>query len=600
MVLVVLENKMNIQEKIKKWIKETLKLGGDFVLAHPKDIKNGDFSFFSINENSKDLADRLEKNKILEIEKIEVVGKFINFYLSKEFFAKSVEEILNKGEKCGESKLFENKKIIIEHTQPNPFKVFHIGHLMNNAIGESITRIIKANGAETKAVGYHGDVGLHVAKAVYGLDKELSKHKVYEEIKNKVESKKEQVELMVFTEDDQLRKYINNAYAYGYKMYEEDEIDRENILKINKEIYENNNSWISYLYKSARQFSIDNFEYIYKLLSSHFDDHFYESETGEIGKKIVLENVGKIFENGEGGAVIFRGENFEPKTHTRVFINSEGITTYEAKEVGLAKLKKEKYDYNQSITITANEQDAFFGVTEVAIGEVIPGLKGKLKHLSHGMLRLPSGKMSSRTGDVISAEFLIDFIKAKVQEKIKALKHLSLRVKMTAEEEEKMTEIVAIGAIKYSILRQAIGGDIIFDFDKSISFEGDSGPYLQYACVRANSVLEKAKSEILNSKSETNSKSKIQIPETWEITELERHLYKFEETVERAGIEYAPHHIVTYLTELASIFNSFYASNKIIDEDDPTSPYKIALTQAVALTLKSGLNLLGIKVPERM
>ena len=113
-------------------------------------------------------------------------------------------------------------------------------------------------------------------------------------------------------------------------------------------------------------------------------------------------------------------------------------------------------------------------------------------------------------------------------------------------------------------------------------------------------MLEKAKSEILNSKSETNSKSKIQIPETWEITELERHLYKFEETVERAGIEYAPHHIVTYLTELASIFNSFYASNKIIDEDDPTSPYKIALTQAVALTLKSGLNLLGIKVPERM
>jgi len=560
---------MKIQEKIKRWIKETLNLEGDFVLAHPKDIKNGDFSFFFATPKlgakagvPGEAAKILSENKIMEVEEIKVVGNFINFYLSKEFFVKSVEDILDKGEKVGENDLFKNQKIIVEHTQPNPFKEFHIGHLMNNAIGESITRIIKINGAETKAVGYHGDVGLHVAKSIWG--------------------KMQKPELS-----------WGGAYAYGAKNFDE---NKDEIIEINKKIYEKSDEEINKLYDEGKKTSLEYFEYIYKKLDSNFEEHFYESETGEMGKKIVLENVGKVFENGEGGAIIFKGENFEPKTHTRVFINSEGIATYEAKEVGLAKLKKEKINYDKSITITGNEQDSFFDVTEVVIGEVFLKLKGKLKHLSHGMLRLPTGKMSSRTGDVITAESLIDQVKKKVFEKIAGRDFSEEDPSIdSGQVKNEIAEIVAIGAIKYSILRQAIGGDIIFDFDKSISFEGDSGPYLQYACVRANSVLEKAR-EV----SRLNLDMSKMPFDTWEITELERHLYKFEEIVERAGVEYSPHLIVTYLTELASLFNSFYAGNKIIDQDDPTSPYKIALTAAVAHILKSGLELLAIKVPERM
>jgi len=560
---------MKIQEKIKRWIKETLNLEGDFVLAHPKDIKNGDFSFFFATPKlgakagvPGEAAKILSENKIMEVEEIKVVGNFINFYLSKEFFVKSVEDILDKGEKVGENDLFKNQKIIVEHTQPNPFKEFHIGHLMNNAIGESITRIIKINGAETKAVGYHGDVGLHVAKSIWG--------------------KMQKPELS-----------WGGAYAYGAKNFDE---NKDEIIEINKKIYEKSDEEINKLYDEGKKTSLEYFEYIYKKLDSNFEEHFYESETGEMGKKIVLENVGKVFENGEGGAIIFKGENFEPKTHTRVFINSEGIATYEAKEVGLAKLKKEKINYDKSITVTGNEQDSFFDVTEVVIGEVFLKLKGKLKHLSHGMLRLPTGKMSSRTGDVITAESLIDQVKKKVFEKIAGRDFSEEDPSIdSGQVKNEIAEIVAIGAIKYSILRQAIGGDIIFDFDKSISFEGDSGPYLQYACVRANSVLEKAR-EV----SRLNLDMSKMPFDTWEITELERHLYKFEEIVERAGVEYSPHLIVTYLTELASLFNSFYAGNKIIDQDDPTSPYKIALTAAVAHILKSGLELLAIKVPERM
>lgn len=557
-------NNMNIQEKIKNWIKETLKIkdlsadkAGDFVLIHPKDIKNGDYSFFSNPKLANEFGRVLSLNKISEIEKIEIIGGFINFYLSKDFFADVVKEINEQGDKCGENDLLKNQKILIEHTQPNPFKEFHIGHLMNNSIGESVFRVIKANGAKATAVGYHGDVGLHVAKAIWGKMKKPE-----------------------FS--------WGESYAFGAKNFDD---NKEEIVGINKKISEKSDEKINELYEEGKKFSLNFFESIYKRLDSHFDYHFYESKAGEIGKEIVLKNVGKIFEKSEG-AVIFRGENFEPKTHTRVFINSEGIPTYEAKEVGLAKLKKEKYDYDTSITITANEQDAFFDVTEVAIGEVFPDLKGELKHLSHGMLRLPSGKMSSRTGDVITAEFLINQVKDKVLEKIKDRE-------FSEKEKDEIAEMVAIGAIKYSILRQAIGGDIIFDFDKSISFEGDSGPYLQYTCVRANSVLGKANKSIWQKIFGAKNFS-AKRPENFEITELEKHLYRFPEVVERAGKEYAPHYIVTYLTELASIFNSFYANNKIIDESDPASPYKIALTQSVANILKSGLNLLGIKVPKRM
>ncbi|MEK9185804.1 MAG: arginine--tRNA ligase, partial [Patescibacteria group bacterium] len=377
----------------------------------------------------------------------------------------------------------------------------------------------------------------------------------------------------------------------GYKAYEEDETAKKEIIDLNKKIYERVKGDIYNIYIEGKEHSLKNFELIYKRLNNHFDFHFYESEAGEMGKKIVLENVGKVFEESDG-AVIFRGENFEPKTHTRVFLNSDGLPTYEAKEVGLAQIKKEIWPYDCSITITANEQDAFFDVVEVAIGKVFPNLKGKLKHLSHGMLKLPTGKMSSRTGDVITAEALISQVKEKVLEKIKDRNFDNT-------EKENVAEVVAIGAIKYSILRQAIGGNIIFDFNKSISFEGDSGPYLQYTYTRAHAVLEKAKmSRILLDNQNVLNLQQREVSRT--PLDIERVLYRFPEVVEKAGMEFAPHIIVTYLIELSSLFNSFYAKEKIIDKNDLASSYKIALTSAVAQVLKNGLRLLGIKTLEKM
>lgn len=552
---------MNIKEKIENWIKETLSIE-EVVLVHPKDVKNGDYAFFAAGQAS-GFAASLEQNKIIEVDKVEVAGPFVNIYLSKNFFADSVAEINKKGAECGKTDLFKGQKIIIEYTNTNVLKPMHIGHLMGNVIGESISRVIECGGAETKRNTYEGDVGLHIAKAVWGIIKSGGV------IDGSVSEK---------------AKYIGEAYALGANAYEDDVKAQDEIKEINKKIFENNDQELNKIYKWGREVSLDHFEELYKKLGTKFDFYFFESEVANDALQIVKENLKNgLFEESDG-AVVFRGEKFDPKLHTRVFVTNQNLPTYEAKDIAHAIRKYKEYKSDKSIIITASEQNDYFRVVLRALKEVNPEIANQTSHLSHGMMKLSTGKMSSRKGNVVTGESLIEDVEDSIKEKIKDRE-------FSDEERDEVAEIVAIGAIKYSILRQAIGGDIVFDFDKSISFEGDSGPYLQYTAVRANSVLSK-----LGEKPE----SQIERPENFEITELEKMLYRFGEVVERAGREYAPHHLVTYLTELASIFNSFYANEKIIVEDDSTSPYKIALTQATSYVLTSGLKLLGIKVPKRM
>jgi arginyl-tRNA synthetase len=487
---------------------------------------------------------------------------FINFFFDKKYFGENVREIIENGSEFGKNKNLSGQKTIIEYTDPNPFKEFHIGHLMPNIIGESISRIIEANGSEVKRANYQGDVGLHVAKAVWAV------------INHNIP--------------------LLEAYAYGHKAFSESDVIKNEIIEINKKIYDRSDKRINTIYDEGRKESLDYFENIYKKLGTKFDYYFFESEVADFGKKIVEQNIGNIFEKSEG-AVVYKGENFDKKLHTRVFINKENLPTYEAKELGLSKIKYEKYPYDKSVIVTGNEIREYFNVLLSAMFQVFPELAEKTKHLPHGMLRLPEGKMSSRTGNIISSESLINRVTEKVLEKIKnpSLPQYSEKtVRGFSESEmEETSEIIAIGAIKYSILHQAIGGDIVFDFDKSISFEGDSGPYLQYSAVRAHSLLKKAEGVVSVSKN---------IPENWETTNLERLLERFPDVVARAGSEYAPHYIATYLVELAGEFNSFYAHHKIIDEGDLASPYRLALTQAFYQVMLTGLNLLGIKVPEKM
>ena len=546
-------------------------------IEHPDDLTHGDYSCNiamvlakQVSQNPRELAEKIvaeiNERKPEEISKIEVAGPgFINFYLSTEFFIEQTKEIL-KTKNFGLNKNLKGEKTVVEYTDPNPFKEFHIGHLMSNAVGEAISRIVEANGAKIIRVCYQGDVGLHVAKTIWGIEQSSKGKKI---------SFKTAFEL-------------GQAYVLGATSYEENEIKKNEIVDINKKIYDCSDKEVNKIYNLGRKISLKYFEDIYKILGTKFDNYFFESKTGPVGKQIVEKNIGKVFEKSEG-AIIFKGENHG--LHTRVFINKEGLPTYEAKELGLAKIKYDKTKYSKSIVVTGNEIDEYFKVLLKAMSLIFPELASKTIHISHGMLRLPEGKMSSRTGDVITAVSLIDDIKQKVTEKMSDRE-------MNKKEKEEIAQKVAIGALKYSILKQVNGKDIIFDFDKSISFEGDSGPYLQYSYARAKSILRKADKEGVKPKIYPS-----QIKNAFDgasITILEKLLYRFPEVVERAGNEYSPHYIATYLIELASSFNSFYAMGKIVDKADIKSPYKVALTETFSIVLKNGLNLLGIQTPEKM
>lgn len=571
-----------MQEKIRNDIAEILDglgiTGVPFVVEHPADLSHGDYATNvamiaakQVGKNPRELAEQIAKalEAIADehVEAIEVAGPgFINIRLSHAFFEDTVRDIINQGENYGLLGRLKGEKTLIEFTDPNPFKAFHIGHMMANTVGEALCRIATWNGAEVKRAIYQGDIGLHVAMAVWGM---VQRRSGFPHDEDPLEDKV---------------RYISDSYAFGAHEYRADARAKQEIDVTNKMLYEKSNKELLIYYEKGRQWSLEAFEEIYKRLNTRFDFYFLESEVGPYGKEVVQQHIAKgVFEVSDG-ATIFPGEKYG--LHTRVFINSLGIPTYEAKELGLAKAKAEAYPYERSIVITGNEQDGYFKVLLKAMEQVFPELAQKTTHISHGMLRLPSGKMSSRTGDVITAEDMLDDVRDVVLQKIADRD-------FDTETKARVADNVALAAVKYSILKQSPGKDIIFDFDKSLSFEGDSGPYLQYTATRARSLMRKAKeANIIVGEA-------VQ-PDVWEVTEVEKLLNRFPEVVAFAYDELAPQHLVTYLTELAGAFNSFYGNHQILNAEDVSSPYKVAITQAVFVTLNNGLDALGIPMPEAM
>ncbi|MDQ5950202.1 MAG: arginyl-tRNA synthetase [Patescibacteria group bacterium] len=544
-------------------------------LEHPSDMTHGDYSTnialvlsksagVSPREIAENLKQEIEKDLPKEIERVEVAGAgFLNFFLSKDFLNHSINTILKEGKDFGKGESFQGKKVLVEYTDPNPFKVFHIGHLMQNAIGESLTRLAEFAGADVKRLCYQGDVGLHVAKTIWGM------------IQARV----------AFPQDgDSLTdkiKFMGNAYVVGNLAYTDDPKAKEEIKEINKKVYERSDPEINIYYDKGKKWSLEHFEEIYKKLGTKFDEYFFESEMAGPGKELVLEFLKKGIFKESDGAIIFPGE--EHGLHTRVFINSEGLPTYEAKDLGLFFAKSNRYEYDLSVYTTASEQSDYFKVLFSAIGMIDKSFKEKAVHVPHGLLRFSDGKMSSRKGNIISGEDLIKDMEVKAMDKMGERE-------MDESLKREVSEIVAVSAIKYSILKQSPGKDIVFDPEKSLSFEGDSGPYLLYALVRTNSILRKAKEAGLTGEKFEEGNYKLQ-----------KMLYRFPEIVERAWLEKSPQLVADFLQEVAHEFSAFYANEKIVDTDDlKNSQSKVALTRAFREVLKTGLFLLGIKEVERM
>lgn len=566
---IVVAMKEVIREAINDVLEELGFSEANFSVEHPSDISHGDYATNAAmavakaaGKNPRELADTIVaklEGQIEYVDKIDVAGPgFINFHLSRDFFVQELGRVAREGEKWGKNDNWKDKIVLVEYTDPNPFKEFHIGHLFTNAVGESIARLFMAQGADVRRVNYQGDVGLHVACAIYGMKK-----------------------LGLTSADDLTPKQLGSAYTIGATANKDDEQASAEIKIINKAIYERSDEEITALYDKGRRVSLDYFETIYKMVDTKFDHYFFESEAAPHGKELVLNNP-DVFPESEG-ARVFKGEEYG--LHSRVFLNSQGLPTYEAKELALAKLKYDYAKYDHSVISTAKEINEYFKVLIKAMSFVYPELAEKTEHIGHGMVRLSTGKMSSRTGDVITA---IDFIGEIKEAAIEKMKESD-----TNEVDEELARDIAIGAIKYATLKGSVYQDSIFDKEQALSFEGASGPYLQYTHARINSVLEKAGSAGVSTEVKGDN-----IPN--DAYGVEKLLYRFPEVVEDAFEAREPHQVATFLTELASSFNSFYANEKIADPSDPHAPYKYLLASAVKQTIKNGLGILAIKAPEKM
>ena len=454
------------------------------------------------------------------------------------------------------------KHVMIEFADPNPFKEFHIGHLRNIVLGESFSRLLEATGDEVRRVNYQGDVGMHVAKALYGL-KSVEKMKTGVSTKEKAE-------------------FLGKAYAVGAKVFEDPSADgkeaKKQIIELNKKVYAQDSGIIDF-WKQGRQWSLDYFDRLYERVGTKFTRFYFESEVAPLGVKIVKEHIKDgVFEESEG-AVVFRGEKLG--LHTRVFITKENYATYEAKDLALAPLKYSEYPYDLSIIMTGNEQSPYFSVMLAALRQINPELASKTKHIPFGMVRLTEGKMSSRTGNVITADWLIDQVKQRIYDILQ-----KNDTQYSKEIQNEIAEKAAVAAVKYSMLKVTAQSDIAFDIEKSVSFDGDSGPYLQYAYARCKSVLRKSKLRRFNDRGHLGEK---------EERELARFIGFFPEIVADAAKNFAPNTLCTYLFQLAQAFNLLYAKHEILKND-----LRLTLTAATAQILKNGLYLLGIDVLEQM
>lgn len=543
-----------------------------FSLEHPTVLAHGDFATNAAmvaaktaGKNPRTLAEELVTvllaRKIEGVRAITIAGPgFINFALNDKVFRDEVQRVGKEGIDYGKQGTWAGKKILVEHSSPNLFKPFHIGHLMNNAVGESIKRLAEFSGAAVTTISFPSDVSLGIAKAVYVV------------LQDGIERLRAQL-----SEKDKLA-YLGECYVRGTELYEANDTVKEEVRKVAEILFERIPGKTLDIFEECKTINLDYFIATTARLGSHFDAYIFESEAGKVGEELVREHLESVFKKSEG-AIIYEGE--QEGLHTRVFINREGRPTYEAKDLGLLSLKFQRYNPDLSLFITDHEQSSHFAVVAAAANKIDPVWKERSVHRTHGRMTFKGQKMSSRLGGVPLAADIIDTLADEVVERAPELLPEDV-------------DAVATGAIKFAILRAAAGKNINFDPDTSLSFEGDSGPYLQYTAVRAHSVLAKAGQEGF-----APCVGDCATPEG-EAAYVEKMLARFPEVVQLAISEWAPHHIATYLLETAQAFNGWYGSTKILDPENPAIRYNLTLTKATTDVITRGLQLLGITTPSKM
>lgn len=462
------------------------------------------------------------------------------------------------------ARAYDGQLVVLEYSDPNPFKVLHAGHLYQGAVGDAIANILRLTGADVHCVNFGGDVGLHVGRTMWAILQDLGG---------------EHPEKLVDIPQDGRSEWMAKAYVRGTQAYDDDEAAKQAIIEINKKVYQlhaenEHDTPFAQIYWTCRQWSYDYFDAFYARVGSRFEKYYPESVTAPLGIETVCEHVKDGVYEESDGAIVFHGEPYG--LHTRVFINSNGLPTYEAKDVGLTMAKWQDYHFDKTIIITGNDITEYMKVVLKSIEQFEPELVRRTHHLTHGNVKLAGGvKMSSRKGNFLRAVDVIDMVAEANKE---------------ASGGKEQDEATTLGAIKYAFTKQRMGPDIIFNPQESVSLEGNSGPYLQYAHARARSILRKAG----NDASEAASDEPLQADER----SLLRKIAEYSEVVDKSVVELMPHYVCTYLYELAQTFNRFYEKNLVVG--DPRQAIRLPLVQQYADRLKAGLELLGIVAPDKM
>ena len=511
-------------------------------------------------EFAKSLAGKIKPSDL--VKDVNFYGPYVNFYAEWGKLGGDVlRQILKEKGKYGRSGQ-SGKRIMVEFAQPNTHKAFHIGHVRNISLGESLCRILESAGNRVVRTNYQGDIGPHVAKCIWGL---LKLHKGREPNKGR-------------------GRWLGEVYKEASLKIEKNKKYEEEMREINKKLYSQDREMIP-IWSKTRKWSLDYFDGIYRDFGAKFDRLYFESETEGPGKKTALELLDrKIAERSDDAVVV------DLKKHGMgvvVLLTKEGNPLYHAKDLALAEMQYREYRPDRIIHVVGSEQNLYFRQLFKMLEVMGWEHYEKEFHMSYGLVNLESGKMKSREGKVILYEELKDkLLKLAIKETGKR------NPKLPKGEIERTAYTIAMGALKYTMISQSPEKVIVFEWDKVLSFDGDTAPYIQYSHARACSILRKAK------KSPLKFDAKLLVKE--EEKTLISHLMDFPETVSRAARDYRPHYVANYAYRLATLFNDFYQSLPVLKADPKTKQARLALVMAVQVTLKNSLGLLGIEAPERM
>ncbi len=540
----------------------------------------------SPEDTAKDIAESIKSNSNL-ISGYNIIKGFLNVEINHDFWKSFVfDTYLNQdfGKQAD-----TGKNIMIEYSSPNTNKPLHLGHIRNNLLGYSVAEILKAGGNTVYKVNLVNDRGIHICKSMLAWQKfgngetpestGIKGDKFVGDyyVKFDVEYKKQVKELVQQGIDEEEAKKKAPLLLEAQEMLRKWEAKEPEVYQL----WEKMNNWV-----------YDGFDVTYKNLGIDFDKIYYESQTYLLGKKIVLEGLEKgiLFKKEDGSVwADLTDEGLDQK----LLLRADGTSVYMTQDIGTAEQRFSEFDIDKMIYVVGNEQNYHFQVLKIILKKLGYDWADNIYHLSYGMVELPEGKMKSREGTVVDADDLIEEMINTARQKSQELGKLD---GYTEEEKESVYKILALGALKYFILKVDPKKGMLFNPKESIDFNGNTGPFIQYTYARIRSVLRKADEQNIEI---SNNYENIQLNE--KETELIKHIYEFNEVVKNAAKNYTPALIANFVYDLAKLYNSFYHDYAIIKEENTEiRNFRLALSQLTALSIKNAMKLLGIDVPERM